>query len=266
VLDTLASKYDSQSAFLGAQDVRYVEAGNNEAKFANQVGSFLQEIEADSLGYKELQSNNQPLMDKFTSLDAQLKQQAIDVGWTADDVRKHAPEQTAVGELNYDTYVKAGAVLADATKTYVNKMDGTAAAYNQAWTKTKKNQYTAEVWGSVTAAIDVLTSLGIGGNAVTQFAMKEFKEVKGSFDRITNAYALRGGQVGDMIQAAVMAGFTVKNFSGKNDAAVLGELQGNTDSAGTHVKSLADRFNQWSIKLQELRDHAGYEGIVGGLL
>jgi hypothetical protein len=84
-----------------------------------------------------------------------------------------------------------------------------------------------------------------GGNAITQFAMKEFKEVKNTFDRFTNAYWLRAGQVGDLLQAAGNAGYQLKNFSARDSAGVVAEAQGNTDNATSHLVSLNNRLNDW---------------------
>jgi hypothetical protein len=90
-----------------------------------------------------------------------------------------------------------------------------------------------------------MMSLGIGGNAIIQFASKEFKEVSGTFDRFTNATWLRSGQLGDLAQAAGNTGYAMKNFASRSAGGMSGEVQGNTDNSGAPLTALTDRFNKW---------------------
>lgn len=255
----LAAKYDSQAAFLGAQDVNYVEAGNNEVKFLGHVGDFLQEVNRDQENYAALTKGNKSLQDQLASANATLSEIETQTGWTRDDLKKYAEAEMATSDLSYDAMSKSAGVLADMTKSYVNKMDGTAASYIQAWDRTKHNEMKENIFNGINAMLDLFTGFGIGGNAVTQFAMKEFREVSKTFDRITNAYWLRGGQVTDMAQAAMNAGHTFSKFASSTTAGITKEIEGNTESTNTHLVTLSKRFNDWITKYNEPReDHSSW--------
>jgi len=241
----LAAKYDSQAVFLSSQDVSYVEAGNNETAFVGHVGDFLKEIDRDKTNYEKITGNNKSLQDQLAAANADLETIRTQTDWTGDDLRKYTPSESAASDISFDTMSKSAGLLGDMTKDYVNKMDGTAAAYMQAWDQTKHNQYKQETFSAINTVLDLATGFGIGGNAITQFAAKEFSEVGKTFDRMTNAYWLRAGQVGDMTQAAMNAGYSFKNFGTNTTAGHTGEIQGNTDSTNSHLVALSKRFNDW---------------------
>ena len=247
----LAAKYDAQSSFLGSQDVAYVEAGDNETAFVGHVGDFLKEIDRDKTNYEKITGDNTRLQGLLDSANADLEKVKTDTDWTGDDLRKYAPAETATNDISFDTMSKSAGTLGDMTKDYVNKMDGTANDYMTAWDRTKHNEYKKETFSAINTVLDLATGFGIGGNAITQFAAKEFSEVGKTFDRMTNAYWLRAGQVGDMTQAAMNAGYNFKNFASNTTAGHTSEVQGNTDNTNSHLVSLSQRFNDWITKYNE---------------
>jgi hypothetical protein len=245
LMNTLASNYFAQAGDLDGQDFPMVESAAHEYQFAKRTEDFLNEIKKDYENYADRTSNNATLQANLENRVELLNHMQEEHGWTKEDLEKYAPEQMAVGKLAYENLVNNSAKLADATKRYVNVLDGKAAQYIQEWDRTKHFEKSQDIADTLNMVINVATGIGIGGNAITQFFTKEFKEVGKTFDRFTNAYWLRAGQVGDMAQAFWEAGKTLKNFTASTTEGMQAEAQGNVDSANDHLNALVQRFNAY---------------------
>jgi hypothetical protein len=252
----LAAKYDAQSVFLSSQDVAYVEAGDDEKRFVGHVQDFLGEINRDQKNYAELTKGNTLLQDQLVAANKGLTDIQAATDWNNQDLRKYAEAEMAVSDISYDTMAKNAGVLGDISKEYVNKTDGTAAAYEQAWDRTKHNEKRKELFQSINTVLDLMTGVGIGGNALTQFVAKEFSEIGKTFDRLTNAYWLRNGQIGDLAQAAMNSGYSFKNFASNTTMGMTNEIKGNADMANSHLVTLSNRFRDW-VTLYNKRDDKG---------
>jgi hypothetical protein len=254
LLNTLASTFSAQSAQLNAQDFPYVEAGTSEVGFIGKVGEFLKEAEDDKVQYEKLTARNAGNESLLKLRSNEVEDLARTNGWSREDLDKYAQAEMAAGDIAYTDFSFKSGVLADATKTYVNKLDGKAAEFDQGWSDTKKNETKADTFQAITMVVDVLTAGGIGGNAMVQFGMKELKEVKATFDRFSNAYWLRGGQVADLAQAVGNAGYHMSNFAARDSQGILDETQGNIDSATSHLRALSNKFKAYIEEYNKPKD------------
>jgi hypothetical protein len=245
VQNDLGRKYDAQASNLDAQDVTYVEPKDTEQKILNVVSKFIREVKDDNTAYQSRTSQNPALQEKLNLRNKELDGLMAETRLTKEELRELAPTEMAVSDESYDSLAKSAGSLADATTRYVTKMDRTAAELLEAWDTTKHTELTNDIFKSINIAVDLVTSFGIGGNAVSQFGLKELKEVKGTFDRVSNAWWLRQGQVGDMFQAIGNTGFQFSTVKATNADGLIADVETPTNATTENLRKLGTRFNDW---------------------
>lgn len=246
----LSSTNKSLAAAYVAKDFNYVFDTSSVASFLPQATTFLQNIPEDISRFQSLAKNVQDIENNNDKNDLTIQLIKNLNGLSDVDVNNLMPPEL-LGQLKaaQQDYAASTAILADEVTGYIQRLDSQAKVLLQAWDKTKKTEASSNVFGAITVVVDILTGLGIGGNAITQSIAKEFKEVtKGgaTYDRLWNGIGLRTGQVGDMLQAAFNSGLWLSRLSGVVSIEGVYDKSKDADiSTANNLKLLLERVKKY---------------------
>jgi hypothetical protein len=249
----------AMTAELDGQDLPHVEAGDNVGSLANKVYSFLIEVDSDNKKLGKLGSEQQRLVGQYRTESEALENLKKEVNWSQDRLNSEAPSdmgQLDVAAINLE---KGTLMLADAGARYVDNVEAKAKEFLDAWDKTEKNEAKKNTIEAINSITDLLTAGGIGGNAITQLATKEVKAGLKTVGEATNAIALRGGQIGDLLQAGWNMVLKADNILSKTVPDAVDEISTKEKQAGSALQKLVSRLRAYADEVEASK----YEKLTG---
>lgn len=207
LIHDLTSNTNARSALIGGQDFSNVEASDNLGTIATRVEGFLKEVTSDDENIQRFSAEGDRLRGELLETSEDLKK--YEDKWGIEELKRLAPSEMGQLEVAAENLEYSTARDVEMTANYLKKVDDVAQEYIAAWDKTESNEGKREFMAALTSSIDILSGIGIGGNALVQFRTKDTKVDMLKLGDITNAFALRGGQVIDMGQAFLNAGVTI---------------------------------------------------------
>lgn len=249
----------AMTAALVGQDFPAVEVGDDVGILANKVHSFLGEVASDNQKLGKLGAEQARLTKQYTTEATGLEDQMKRAGWSQAKLKTEAPSEMGQLDVAAGNLEKSSAMMADAGAGYAKSVEAKANEYLTAWDQTARNETKKGNMAVLNAVLDLATASGIGGNAITQLATKEIKAGLKTLGQATNAIALRGGQIGDLLQAGINSSITMTHLGSASTAGALEEITGIEAKADSALDNLVERL-QTFVAYREAQE---YEGLVG---
>ena len=246
----LSSTNKSAASAFAAKDFAYIFDTSSVATFLPQAIHFLSNIPADLNRFRSLLNNVTSIKSSIIQSETLISVMKGVYKLSDEDINNLIPPET-LGEFKAAQmdYAQSVALLADQVVGYTQRLDEQAAILLSAWDATKKTEATSHVFGAITVVIDILTGIGIGGNAIAQSIFKDLKQAlqKGAnYDRLWNGIGLRAGQVGDMLQAALNSGVYLSKLGGIKSFDDIDNVARDADiSIGTNLTALLERVKKY---------------------
>jgi hypothetical protein len=249
----LAATNKATAAAYAAKDFNYVFSTEKVASFFPQAQTFLSDIVEDLTRFRRLSANVSEIGYSMLRNDALINVIKGVYHLSDSDINDLMPPEL-LGQVKaaQQDYANSLAILANEVVRYTERLDDQAELIIKAWDATKKTDANAHIIGSITVVVDLLTALGIGGNATVQSIAKEFAEVtKGgaAYHRLWNGIGLRAGQVGDALQAAFNSGIWLDKLNNvKKISEVYDKVKDADVAIGENLKLLLERIKDYEEK------------------
>jgi hypothetical protein len=249
-LQAIASTNKATAAAYAAKDFNYVFSTENVGTFLPQAQTFLTDMMSDIQRFNDLQKNVSDISYAILKDQAVLDVAKKLYGFSDADINNLMPPEL-LGQIKaaQQDYANSLAILTNEVVVYTERIDDQAKTLLNAWDATKKAEATTQTFAIINLVIDVLTSFGIGGNAVAQTIFKDWKDAtkRGArYDRIWNGIGLRSGQVGDALQTALNTGIWLNKLNGvKTMEEVYDKWKDRDISTGENLQKLLDRVRDY---------------------
>lgn len=243
-MNNLSSVNRSQAAAITGKDFSNIKAEMKEAAFVPQVQSFLQNIIDDGQRVEALGKDGQVYLQEIRDTNAALDALCKEKGYTNEELTG-AMEPTTSGLMQSATEELANstATLVDTAKTYGDRLDGKAQELLAAWDKTKHNEKKQEIMDGILTAFALFANVGIGGNAIVQFAMKDMAKMTESIADAWGAVGQRAGQLSNLFGA--ITAVDLRAYANSSPGSVAAVVNSGAESSHEHLATLKARFDQY---------------------
>lgn len=243
-MSSLASVHRSVAAAITGKDFNNITAATTEAAFVPQVSDFLHNIIDDGTRVQALGKDADTYTATIKDLNNQISSLEKDQGWTDDQARALIDDSTdGLMKAATTEVANSTAALADAAKTYGQRLDSKAGELLNAWDQSKHNEQKQSIVDAITSAFALFGNVGIGGNAIAQLVTKDAGKWLEDMSGIWNNWGLRMGQVSNLFGAITstdLQGYA--NSTPGTESAAVGAL----DTSGmAHLQKLSDRFQKY---------------------
>jgi len=259
-VDNVTGTVKAGTALLDGQHLTTPDVGDDVTAYANKATSFLNGVADDFKKLGDWKGRVNAETGVVDESEKSLKAAMTKYKWSEDDLKSADPEAYAKVKTSMVNLQTSQGKFLDATQGYGLMVENKSKAALDGWDATEKKQAKKEDMALVNAFLDISTAMGIGGNAISQIALKEAKAGAETLDRMTNLIGLRGGQIGDMVQAYLNTGNTFTNLNSTTLSGALSEVSATDARVGQKLTDLTQRVTAFREQWEDDR----FEGKIGG--
>lgn len=243
-MNNLSSVNRSQVAILDGKDFSEIEASNSEAAFVPHVRTFLQNIIDDGKRFEAAGKDGDTYIKEIKDLNANLNTLRDQKGYTDAQISAAMdPLTSGLMKSATEELANSTATLVDTGKTYGDRLDGKAQELLTAWDQTKHNEHTQEIADTITTVFSLFGTIGVGGNAMVQLALKDAAKATEGAAEAWAAFGQRGAQISNLFWAVTATDMRAYTNSSPHEEAV--QMDGKADASLQHLQALRDRFQQY---------------------